>query len=283
MWNPIKITKSIKQIMTEYGSNRIENADRFGEHRVGSIPSLYREMRFPFGLFLLLKSRKSKLAKSMINGKNQNDKQYVENDVLPILQNSQYLKSLSKKTVGSNYYNIVKNFSLDDLYNQRFKSSEIKEGKSIERLRDKYQSNISRHVLTTHDIWHTLFDYDTNPLGEGMIQLVTGHLLGYAPPKIVGFLITLKVYLETRDIGVWKVYKECKQNIKKCNHEVGYFGATKFLEKDIKDIRLKYNIAKPHLYLEFIKKHKQASMGSTIHNYKTINELWNGLGHYLES
>jgi len=273
-WNLIKITKSIKQIMTEYGTNHIENPDKFGEHRIGSIPSLYREMTFPFGIFLLLKTRKSKLRKDMINGKQQHEKSCVEKDAMSVLQNTQYLSALPKNTVGANYYNIVKNFSLDDLYDQRFKSSEIRQGKTLGNLRDMYRSNISRHVLITHDIWHTLFDYDTNPLGEGMIQLITGHLLGYAPQKMAGFLITLKVFLETKDMGVWKVYKECKQNIKKANHEIGYFGATKFLENDLNDVRKTYNIATPHLYLDFIKKHKKASMGSTIHNYdNTVDKL----------
>lgn len=274
MWNPIKIAKSIKQIMTEYGSNNIGHSDRFGEHRLGSVPSLYREMTFPFGIFILLKTRKSKLAKDMINGRKQHKKNYVENDAMSILQNTQYLSALPKNTVGANYYNIVKNFSLDDLYDQRFKSSEIKKGKGITNLRDKYQSNISRHVLTTHDIWHTLFDYDTNPLGEGMIQLISGYMLGYAPQRFVGFLITLKLFFETKDVGIWKVYNECKKNIKKCNQEIGYFSATQFLEHNLDDVRKQYNIATPHLYLQFINKHKKTSMGSTIHNYNnTIDKL----------
>lgn len=271
--NIIKATKAAMQILKEYGVNRIENPDRFGEHRVGSVPNFYRQMRFPFGIFLLLKMTKSQMSRNILEGTNQNDIDYVEKKTLPILQNTQYLKSLPKGSVGYNYYFIVKNFKLDDLYNQRFRTSEIVKNKTIESKRDRYQSNISRHVLTTHDVWHSIFSYDTNPLGEAMIQFITGHLLGYAPAKFVGFLLTLKVFLQTKDLSVWKVYKECKKNINNCNQEIGYYGATELLERDLSEIRYQYKVKCPEEYLNFIRKHKDTQIGSTIHNYKTVDEL----------
>ena len=102
--NIIKAAKSIKQILKEYGTNRIENADRFGEHRVGSIPNFYRQMGFPFGIFLYFKMTKSQMSRNVFEGINQNDLDYVEKNTLPILQNTQYLKSLPKGSVGYNYY-----------------------------------------------------------------------------------------------------------------------------------------------------------------------------------
>ena len=63
--NIIKATKAVMQILKEYEPNRIENPDRFGEHRVGSVPNFYRQMGFPFGIFLYFKMTKSQMSRNI--------------------------------------------------------------------------------------------------------------------------------------------------------------------------------------------------------------------------
>ena len=103
---------------------------------------------------------------------------------------------------------------------------------------DVVRTNLSRHVVITHDILHTLFKYNTHALGEGLIQEVTGHLLDYKPSQIIGFVVMLSVAKKTGDYrGVWKVYKECKANLKKCKKELGIHSPLDFIESDLEEVR----------------------------------------------
>ena len=247
MWNPIKITKSLNDIVNFY---TVDYEHQSEEEKLGvPVTTLYREMQFPFGLMMMNKATQTTLGQDVVWGRKHNDKEYVENKILPMLMNKEYLASLPDGTVGKEYYKISANFGLETLYNQRFKDEEVKS-----RL-DVVRSNLSRHVVVSHDILHTLFKYNTHALGEALIQEVTGHLLDYKPSKIIGFFILLAVARTTKDKEVWKVYKECKEVLQKCKKEIGYRSPLDFLESDLEEVRQKFNIGEIPIYEKFEKKY----------------------------
>ncbi len=258
MWNLIKITKSLNDIVNIYNvSEETMEEDKLGI----PVTTLYREMQFPFGLILMKRLVKSDYARDVVFGRKHNDREYVEKKVLPKLMDMNYLSSLPKGTVGAEYYEIVKNYGLDTLYNQRFKEDEAKNKKGFIGVQANIRTNLSRHVVITHDILHTLFKYNTHALGEALIQEVTGHLLDYKPSQIIGFFVFLSVARKTSDYrGVWKVYKECKKNLKKCVKEIGLHSPLDFLESDLEEVRNKFNIGEVPVYEAFEKRY---------HNYLT--------------
>ena len=258
MWNLRKIGKSINDIVNIYSLNE----EQMEEDKLGiPVTTLYREMQFPFGIMMMNKVTQTTLGQDVVWGRKHNDREYVEKTVLPKLTDLDYLKSLPKNTVGSTYYEFIRFHGLDGLYSQRFKDEEVKS-----RL-DVVRTNLSRHVVITHDVLHTLFKYNTHALGEGLIQEVTGELLDYKPSKIIGFFVMLAVAKRVRDLkATWKVYKECKENLKKVNKELALYSPLEFLESDIEEIRKKFGIGKVPLYDAFEKRyHNHLTPQSCVH------------------
>lgn len=258
MWNLYKIGKSLNDIVNVYSVNE----EQMEEDKLGiPVTTLYREMQFPFGLIMMNKATQTTLGQDIVWGRKHNDKEYVERTVLPKLMDLKYLSSLPENTVGAAYYKIVKNHGLESLYNQRFKDNEVKT-----RL-DVVRTNLSRHVVISHDILHTLFKYNTHALGEGLVQQITGHLLDYKPSKIIGFFVFLSVAKRTGDYkGVWKVYKECRDNLNKCVKNIGYRSPLDFLESDLEEVRKKFNIGEVPIYEAFEKRyHNHFTPYSCLH------------------
>ena len=258
MWNLRKIGKSINDIVNIYSVNE----EQMEEDKLGiPVTTLYREMQFPFGIMMMNTATKTTLGQDVVWGRKHNDREYVEKTVLPKLTDLDYLKSLPKNTVGSTYYEFIRFHGLDSLYSQRFKDEEVKS-----RL-DVVRTNLSRHVVITHDVLHTLFKYNTHALGEGLIQEVTGELLDYKPSKIIGFFVMLAVAKRVKDFkATWKVYNECKKNLRKVNKELALYGPLEFLESDIGEIRKKFGIGKVPLYDAFEKRyHNHLTPQSCVH------------------
>lgn len=267
MWNLYKIGKSLNDIVQIYNKSE----EQMEEDKLGiPVTTLYREMQFPFGLMMMNKATQTTLGQDVVWGRKHNDKEYVEKTVLPKLMDMNYLSSLPSNTVGAEYYKIVRNLGLEVLYNQRFKDEEVKS-----RL-DVVRTNLSRHVVITHDILHTLFKYNTHTLGEGLIQEVTGHLLDYKPSQIIGFVVMLSVAKRTGNYrGVWKVYKECKTNLKNCVKELGLYSPLDFIESDLEEVRKKFNIGEVPIYEEFEKRyHNHLTPYSCRQIEKRVYDAW---------
>lgn len=182
-----------------------------------------------------------------------------------------YLKNLAPNTVGAHYYNLVKNWGIEDLYNQRFKHEEA----NPERFDQEVRVNLSRHLLLVHDFWHVLFRYDTATMGEAMIQEVTSYLSAFKPPKLVSFFGTWKVARKTKSNLPWKVRKECIELSKKVDKSLFHLGPLDLLEMDIQEVRQKYNIGVPVLYKQFVEdfgKEGESRMDTFHPQYK--DEEW---------
>jgi len=277
MLNPIKIAKSINHLMTNYGEGidlQPKEKDEKGNLRIDYVVSLYRELAFPFGFIMTLKNRKTKLGRDVVWGRKHNDKDYVENVVIPKLMDFNYLKKLKPNTVGAHYYNLIKNFGIEDLYNQRFTEEEAKLGQgTINSFGHDIRSNISRHLLLSHDIWHVLFRYDTKPLGEAMIQTVTARAFNLLPAHLVGFFGAWKMARKTKSNLPWKVWKECLQITKNIDPSFALYSPLEFLEEDIQKIRNRFNIKTAKVYAKYVKNLPEFSRMDTIHpNY--VDEEW---------
>ena len=164
MWNPIAIGKSINFLLTEFGEGndlKPETKDENGVVRISYILSLYRELNIPFGPMMTLKNRRTKKGRDVCWGRKHNDPDYIESVVIPKLMNFDYLKSLPANTIGAGYYRIVKEYGIEDLYNQRFSQEEANKFKgAYSSFAEEIRANCSRHILLTHDNWHILTGYN---------------------------------------------------------------------------------------------------------------------------
>ena len=252
MWNLSKIFKTTHYLMTTYGEDGLgaaENADFNGQHRLDHIVNMYREMNVPFGAMMAAENRKTKAGRDVIWARGDFTEDNFDNVVVPTLMNFEYLKSLAPNTVGAHYYNLVKSWGIEEIYNQRFKYSEIRDDK----FQDEIRVNLSRHLLLAHDFWHVLFRYDTATMGEAMIQEVTAHLSGFKPPKLVSFFGTWKMARKLKSNLPWKVRKECIQLSKQCSRELFFQPHLSLLERDIAEVRKEYKIGVPVVYKQFVK------------------------------
>jgi len=251
MWNLKKIFKTTHYLMTTYGEEGLgtaENADFNGQHRLDHIVNMYREMNIPFGPMMAALNRKTKQGRDIIWARGDFTPENFDNVVVPTLMDFDYLKQLAPNTVGAHYYNLVKNWGIEEIYNQRFKYEEIQDDNFAHEMR----VNLSRHLLLAHDFWHVLFRYDTATMGEAMIQEVTAHLSGFKPPKLVSFFGTWKMARKLKSNLPWKVRKECIQLSKQCSRELFFQPHLSLLERDIEEVRKEYNIGVPVVYKQFV-------------------------------
>tara|TARA_B110000858_G_C17808843_1_gene479665 strand:- start:4631 stop:5491 length:861 start_codon:yes stop_codon:yes gene_type:complete len=281
MWNVKKIGKSIHHLMTTYGEGNdlapMDN-DLIGESRIDHVVNLYREMNFPFGAIMMMKNRTTEMGRNVLWGRKWNERNYCETVVIPKLSDHKYLASLKPNTVGAHYYNTFKKFGIEDLYNQRFKKEEIREGGKLNAaynsFSDDIRENASRHLLLSHDLWHIIFRYDTTPMGEAMIQTVTARIFNWWTPNLVGFFGSWKMARATKSRLPWKVLRECYKLSKQVDKTIALYSPLDFLEQDIEEVRKKFNIFVPLEYKKFTKQFSDFSKMDTIHpNYN--DKIWN--------
>ena len=107
----------------EFG--KYDNPDMNGEDRLDHIVNMYREMNFPFGPLMGIHNRKTKKGRDIMWARGQFAEEYVDNVTVPTLMNFDYLKTLAPNTVGAHYYNLVQDWGIEKLYNQRYKHGEV--------------------------------------------------------------------------------------------------------------------------------------------------------------
>ncbi len=263
MWNLKKIFKTTHYLMTTYGEEGLagNNSDSNGEHRLDHIVNMYREMNIPFGPIMAAANRKTRAGRDILWARGDFEVDHIENVVVPTLKDFTYWKTLAPNTVGAHYLNLVKNWGIQDLYNQRFKHEEIVN----DDFGDEIRVNLSRHLLLSHDLWHVLFRYDTSTLGEAMIQEVTGHITNFKPPFLVSFMGTWKVARQTKSKLPWKVRKECKALSKACKKELFYQPPLSLLERDIAEVRREFKIGVPSVYKQFTEQFGDLARMDTFH------------------
>jgi ubiquinone biosynthesis protein Coq4 len=287
MWNLSKIYKTTKHLMSTDASgfgDQNSNADNNGEHRLDHIVNMYREMNFPFGAMMATSNRQTKAGRDILWGRGNFTPEHFDNVVVPKLMDFDYLRSLAPNTVGAHYYNLIKGWGIEGLYNQRFKHEEMGQGSGWGALPsdvrqdrnsegpieinwgDEVRVNLSRHLLLSHDLWHVLFRYDTATMGEAMIQEITAHLSKFKPPKLVSFLGTWKMARKLKSNLPWKVRKECMRLAKATDRRLFYQDQLSLLERDIQEVRADYNIGVPVLYKLFVREFgKEESRMDTFH------------------
>jgi ubiquinone biosynthesis protein Coq4 len=274
MWNLYKIGKSLHHLFTSYGeagTNGLSDfqSDLIGDDRLDHVLVLYREMNIPFGFISTMKMRQRKRSRDIIWGRGFNDRTYVESIVIPTLMDFEYLKRLAPNTVGAHYYNLVKKWGIQDLYNQRFKPEERREGRFVDNIynsfSDDIRENVSRHNLLSHDIWHVLFRYDTSPLGEGCIQTISRYQAHYWPMHIIGFGAAFKLAIKHRSFGPLKVWSEACRLGKQASRALTENSPVDLLERDIEEVRDEYNIGQAVEYAKWVKQNPGSFRMDTIH------------------
>jgi ubiquinone biosynthesis protein Coq4 len=266
MWNLIKIGKSLHHLFTTYGEGGPAgySEDLQGDARLDHVLVLYREMNVPFGALSAYKLRQTHGGRNVLWGKGFNDREHVESFVLPALMNFDWLKKLAPNTVGAHYYHLVKKWGIEDLYNQRFKPEEKRDG-LYNSFSDEIRENVSRHGLISHDIWHVLFRYDTSPLGEGCIQTISKYQSHFWPMHIIGFGAAFK---EARKMKSWspiKVWLEAIKLGKQASTKLYEHSPTEFLERDIEEVRKEFNIGEAVEFAKWANKHPSHFRFDTIH------------------
>ena len=274
MWNPIKIGRSLYHLLTTYGELGTDgikeyDTDLVGDNRLDHVLVLYREMNIPFGFLSVTKMRMTKGGRDIIWGRSWNDRDYVEQTVIPKLMDFEYLNSLAPNTVGAHYFNLVKKWGIEELYNQRFKPEERREGRFVDNIynsfSDDIRENVSRHNLLSHDIWHVLFRYDTSPLGEGCIQTISRYQAHYWPMHIIGFGAALKCARKMKSLAPLKVWREACKIGKQASRHLTENSPIDLLERDIDEVRKQYNIQVPVEFAKFTKAHPDLLRMDTFH------------------
>ena len=272
MWNPIKLGKSMYHLMTTYGEGAPVDysKDLTGDDRLDHVMVIFRELRLPFSLNMVHKLRKKERGRDLLWGRRWNDKEYVENVVIPKLSDLKYLESLAPNTVGAHYANLVKAFGIEDIYNQRFKPEErgLKGSSAIAGFRgveEDMRENLSRHLLLVHDIIHVLTRYDTSSIGEGMVQVYTSRLTHWWTPHVIGFGIAMKEILHNKNFDVWPMYKEALRQSKQVDVNMLLYSPIEFLEQDIQEVRDRFNIQVPTEYLKYARKYPGHVKLNTFH------------------
>ena len=245
MWDIKKLYNTGHHLMTTFGDEDLGKGSQ-----AERVLDIYHALNIPFGPMMATYNRKTKAGRDILWGRGDFTSENFDNVVVPTLMDFDYLKSLAPNTVGAQYYDLVKNWGIEELYTRRFKHDEAQEDNFAHEIR----ANLSRHLVLAHDIWHVIFRYDTCSMGEFMIQEVTAKLSGFKPPRIISFFGTLKVATKLKSNLPWEVRKECIQLSKECSRELFFQPHLSLLERDIQEVRDTYNIGVPIVYKQYVEK-----------------------------
>ncbi len=272
MWNPFKI---YKYTMSVFNSDSEEKKaelikDDHGEARLSEVQGLYREMMFPTNFTLHRKLTSSHAGRQVLWGFGFNDKERVEQNVIPKLADRDWLQSLPSNTWGAHLGNLFKNWDLNDLYDKRFLDTEKKEG--IMGSTDEMRANLSRHGFLWHDLLHVLMRYDTSPMGEACIQAVTHKVVKHFAPKYVGFVVTCRIAYRTKSWTPFKVYREAlRLGERAANKGLMLHGHLDYIESDIAEVRKMFDVGVPVEYKKFAEAHAEDFRHDVLHpEYKDV-------------
>lgn len=274
MWNMRKIYKCSKNVF-ERNHNMALLDDNTGEARLDEVQAIYREFGFPANVFVLRKFMKgTKERRKIFLGIDWNDETYIKEKVIPKLSDRKWLQSLPPNTVGGHLGNLLKDWSLEELYDKRFKADENGAFLIKSNFASEIRSNTSRHMFLTHDIWHVLFRYDTSLFGEGLIQKISYHAIGSWAMNYIAFVVALKIAWRTKSLLPFKVLKEADKLGKAVDKKnLVANSPLSFLERDIAEVRKEFNIGVPTEYLKWIKKYPDSYKGDNIHP-QYIDKEW---------
>lgn len=275
MWNVFKIYKYSKNIFEKDQEEMI--ADENGETRLDELQALIREMIFPSNFFVWRNLTKTKEKRHILWGSGYNDPERVDAEVLPKLQDKEYLRSLPPNTVGAHLAHLFNKFDIDELYEKRFKEEEAQnhDGTTFDGATGHMRTNIARHLFLTHDIWHILFRYDTSPFGEGLIQNVTYRQTSNWATWYIGFIVTCKIAHRTKSWEPFKIYREAGRIGKEAaKFDLIANSPASFLERDVDEVRKEFNIQEPVLWKKWTKENKDFFKGDTFHPSCPYSKGW---------
>lgn len=276
MWNVFKIYKYSKNILTSRAGDLKKLPDYNGEERLEEVQALYREMIFPSNLTVYRRFVATDRGRQVLWGRGFNDELYVEDVVISIMKDKDYLSSLPADTLGAAFGSLTKRWSLDELYAKRFKQEEVGANAAATLAAPAsgvIRVNISRHLFLSHDLWHCLFRYDTSPMGEGCIQAITAGQTGMFPMRYVAFIIALRECAMYKSWEPYHIYREAVQLGKETSRELALHSPLDFLETNIYEVRAKFNIGVPVKYAQWVAKHSDDFRMDNIHP-EYVDEDW---------
>jgi len=273
MWNPFKIFKYSKSVFETTGEERTEFIqDSNGEARLEEVQGLYREMLFPSNFIVWKKHTSSHAGRQILWGFGFNDKERVEQNVIPKLADKDWLQSLPSNTWGAHLGHLFKNWDLSELYDKRFLDNEKEDGSTLIGATDEMRANLARHGFLFHDLLHVLFRYDTSPMGEACIQAVTHKVVKHFAPKYVGFVVTCRIAYRTKSWTPFKVYREAlRLGERAANKGLMLHGHLDYIESDISEVRKMFDVGVPVEYKKFAEAHAEDFRHDVLHpEYKDV-------------
>lgn len=267
MWNPFKIYKYSKSVFESTGEERTEFIqDSSGEARLEEVQGLYREMLFPSNFRVWKKLTSSHAGRQVLWGFGFNDKERVEQNVIPKLADRDWLQSLPSNTWGAHLGHLFKNWDLNELYDKRFLDSEKEDGSTLMGATDEMRANLSRHGFLFHDLLHSLFRYDTSPMGEACIQAVTHKIIGHFAMKYVGFIVICRIAYRTKSWTPFKVYREAlRLGERAAKKGLMLHGHLDYIETDISEVRKMFDVGVPVEYKKFAEAHAEDFRHDVLH------------------
>lgn len=284
MWKIHKIWKATNVIINHFGTDKMKETkftDYNGNERVDAIPTLYRELRFTGNFSLLFKLRSTSEGRDILWGRKFNDPDHVKNVTVKKLSDIKWLQSLPANTLGGHLGHLFKNFPLEDVYENRYQEEEVIDNNSPDLYGvyggavDDIRVNINRYLYLLHDVYHTLFRYDTSGMGEAAVQGVTYKQVSYFPMRWCGLAIALGVAMQTKSLDPFRVYFEAeKLGERAAAKGLWYQDVGALLERDIEEIRQEFDIGVPVKYKQFCEKYKDLVKLDNIHpEYNDIEWL----------
>ena len=273
--NLSKIWKATSVIINHYGTDKMKETkftDYNGYERVDAIPTLYRELRFTGNFSLLFKLRSTSEGRDILWGRRFNDPDHVKNVTVKKLSDIEWLQSLPPNTLGGHLGHLFKNFELEEIYKGRVKEEEFESGKTADLYGvyggavDDIRVNVNRYFYLLHDVYHTLFRYDTSSMGEAAVQGVTYKQVSYFPMRWCGLAVALGVAMQTKSLDPFRVYFESEKLSERAAAKgLWYQDVDALLERDIEEIRQEFDIGVPVKYKEFCEKYKDKVKLDNIH------------------
>lgn len=180
-----------------------------------------------------------------------------------VLSNHDYLKTLSKNTLGRVYYDYIQSMMANTSYQYRnyhelkselyFTPREKLKRRLISQLFSSKESKRTslkflEQLGVQHDVFHSLLNYGPNTDGELGVHAYQVHHFKIPAVKLIFAGIMIAQTIRTMSLKSWKIGLEGYRNGKEANLNLFMIDWASHIEDDVEYIREKYNILYPELY-----------------------------------
>lgn len=168
-----------------------------------------------------------------------------DQSLLSALSCRSYLEQYPSESLGGRYLKFMESHKLDP--NSVLKAAISRRPPDFIHLFPHTACYLD-HICLSHDLWHVLFDYEADPLGEICLLFIEDAILNSTGMRILAMIAGAKIQMQMPHINIFTILREARR----AGQIVEWLPTVdlpRLFNMGIDDVRRKLNIQNPEKYI----------------------------------